>query len=423
VPTAAFRGFGAPQVHFAAERMIDRVARGLGIHPLDIRRMNVVRPEDQLATGQVLDESTSAHLVLEEIEKQTKFRRRWLALERARARREDGDPLRGIGISLSFHGAGFTGLGEHGMRSPATVRLRADGRLEVLTAQTEMGQGSSTILPQIAAGAAGVRLEDVILHEPDTAVVPDSGPTVASRTTMIVGGVVEQAARKLRDQIIHWAEENLDLGSGLEVRDGRVRSPDGAAAPFKEIGRRCHAGGGPREVTVHHQPPAWQQFDEETYQGAAYAAYGWAAHVIEIEADPDTLEIRPLKATGVAEVGRVIHPKMCKGQFEGGTLQAIGYALTEEIKMEDGKYLNDRLSTYIIPTTKDSPSMQVTFLDRPWQGGAFGAKGIGELPMDGAAPAVAAAIENASGIMPNEIPATPEKLYQWMQDGRSVRAD
>ncbi|MBU2692055.1 MAG: xanthine dehydrogenase family protein molybdopterin-binding subunit [Candidatus Eisenbacteria bacterium] len=423
VPNAAFRGFGAPQVHFAVERMIDHVARALKMNPFDIRKINVVHPEDRLATGQVLDESTSAHLVLEEVEKITKFRRRWRSMERARARRQGDEPMRGIGLSLSFHGAGFTGLGEHRMRSPATVRLTADGRMEVLTAQTEMGQGCSTILPQIAAAAAGLRLEDVIAHEPDTAVVPDSGPTVASRTTMIVGGTVERAARELRDRVIHWAQEHLGTGPDLEIRDSEVRGPKGSVSPFRDIGRACYEQGGPREVTLHHEPPAWQEFDESTYRGVAYATYGWAAHVIEVDIDPDTLEPRPLKATGVAEVGRVIHPTMCKGQFEGGTLQAIGYALTEEMKMKQGKYLNDRLTTYIIPTMKDSPKMEVTFLDRPWQGGAFGAKGIGELPMNGAAPAVIQAIENATGIIPVALPSTPERLYRWMMEGRTTGED
>ena len=168
---------------------------------------------------------------------------------------------------------------------------------------------------------------------------------------------------------------------------------------------------GPLEITLHHQPPAWQVFDETTYRGAAYPTYAWGCDVAEVEVDPDTLAVRPIKVTAVCEVGKAIHPRLCAGQIEGGTLQAVGWALLEEVKLDGGRYLNDRLATYIIPTARDSPEIEVHLLERPWEGGPFGAKGVGELPMDGGAPAVAQAIENATGIAVAEIPATPERLF------------
>ena len=177
---------------------------------------------------------------------------------------------------------------------------------------------------------------------------------------------------------------------------------------------------GPVEITLRNQPPETQAFDEETYRGAAYPAYAWGCDVVEVEVDPDTLAVRPLHVTAVCEVGRAIHPTLCKGQIEGGTLQAIGWALMEEVKLDQGRYLNDRLATYIIPTVLDTPRMDVHLLERPWEGGPFGAKGVGELPMDGGAPAVAQAIENATGIRVPEIPATPEKLLRWSVEGQRV---
>jgi CO/xanthine dehydrogenase Mo-binding subunit len=390
-PNSAFRGFGAPQVELAMERQMDRIGRALGLDPYEIRDRNVVEPGDKLPTGQVLDASTSARLCLEEAERRTHFRARWRALEAARGEAKDGEPRPGIGLALFFHGAGFTGNGERRMRSPVTARLLPDGRIEIATAMTDMGQGCSAIFPQIAAAAAGVGVEDLSFTEPDTRDVPDSGPTVASRTTMIVGGVIVRAVEQIRDRVLAVA------------RPGES---------FRETARRLRAAG-PVEVTVHHEPPEWQTFDESTYRGAAYPTYAWGADVAEVEVDPDTLAVRPVRVTAVCEVGRAIHPTLCAGQIEGGTLQAVGWALLEEIKLKEGHYLNDRLATYIIPTIQDSPRIDVHLLERGFEGGPFGAKGIGELPMDGGAPAILQAIENATGIVPTEVPATPERLLQW----------
>lgn len=404
-PNSAFRGFGAPQTQFALERQMDRIARAVGLDPLEIRLRNVVEPGDRLPTGQLLDATTSARLCLEEAASRTRFRERWRELEEARTRAADQDgrePLRGIGLSLYFHGAGFTGNGERRMKSPVTVRLLEDGRIEVLTAMTDMGQGCGAVFQQIAAAAAGVGTDDLVFAEPDTGGVPDSGPTVASRTTMIVGNLIARAVAELRDRV---------------VAHGGNR---GGESSWRAAARYYARQHGPVEITVRHEPPEWQTFDETTYRGAAYPAYAWGADVAEVEVDPDTLAVRPVKVTAVCEVGRAIHPTLCKGQIEGGTLQAVGWALMEEIKLDGGRYLNDRLATYIIPTVRDCPRIEVHLRERPWEGGPFGAKGIGELPMDGGAPAVAQAIENATGIAVTEIPATPERLLRWTVEAQTT---
>jgi CO/xanthine dehydrogenase Mo-binding subunit len=409
----AFRGFGAPQAQFAVERHMDRIAQALGLDPFEIRHRNALRPGDRLPTGQVIDESTAAIECLEEVERRTDFRRHWREAEKSRRPSESDRPHRGIGLSLYFHGAGFTGNGERKMRSPVTARVDEAGRIVVLTSMVDMGQGCATIYSQMAREASGLLDKDIHFAAPDTHLVPDSGPTVASRTTMVVGEAMMRAVCAARDRVLEWWRARGGLDEAPTVRDGEVVGPTGTK-PFREVARLCVADQGAIEVTVRHEPPQWQVFDEETYKGSAYPAYSWGADVAEVEVEPDTLEVRPLRVTAVCEVGRVINEGLCRGQVEGGTLQAVGWALLEEMKMEEGRYLNDRLATYIIPTFRDSPRIEVGLLEKPSRSGPFGAKGVGELPMDGAAPAVAAAVENALGARVNDIPATPERLLAVM---------
>ncbi|HEX6201370.1 MAG TPA: molybdopterin cofactor-binding domain-containing protein, partial [Thermoanaerobaculia bacterium] len=292
------------------------------------------------------------------------------------------------------------------------------------TAMTDMGQGCVAVFPQIAAAAGGLGEDDVCFAPPDTARVPDSGPTVASRTTMIVGATIGRAVAALVERVrAWWATEE---GGTWRVEDGQLRRGDGAEGrrlPFRDAARAFLAAGGDGAVTVRHRPPDWQEFDEATYCGAPYPAYGWGCDVVEVEVEPDTLSVRAVAATAVCEVGRALHPVLCAGQIEGGTLQAIGWALCEEVKVEAGRYLNDRLATYVIPTARDAPRVAVELLERPWEGGPFGAKGVGELPMDGGAPAAAQAVEHATGIAVAEIPATPERLWAARAAGQRVEAN
>lgn len=281
------------------------------------------------------------------------------------------------------------------MLSKGAVRLTRDGQVEVLSSSTDFGQGTESVFRQIVADAAGCQLGDVIVHPPDTSAVPDSGPTVASRTVMVVGGLLQRAASELSEKL-----------AAFRTKSSRKSGPDFAAIArdyVKEHGElRCEA---------QFEPNPDSTFDETEYRGDAYATYGWGCAVVEVEVDPDTLIARVVKLTTVSDVGRVVHPVLCAGQVEGGTLQALGWGLMEEIKMKDGRYLNDRLQTYIIPTFADAPDMNTILLEHPASSGPFGAKGVGELPTDGAAPALLQAIENATGISLRSIPATPERLF------------
>jgi CO/xanthine dehydrogenase Mo-binding subunit len=422
VPNGAFRGFGAPQVQFAAERHMDRIARELGLDPLTLRERNAYRVGDRTPTGQVLESSVSAIECLEEAARRTDFRRRWAELEAARAgRADDGSPWRGIGLTLSWHGSGFTGNGERAMRSPVRLTVAETGELEVRVSSTDFGQGTSIVLAQVVAEAAGVSTDHVTVIDPDTAEVPDSGPTVASRTVMIVGGVLARAGRVMARRVLEYVarEHGLDADA-LQVEGADVVGPSGAVTPFRAAAAALRAAEGEVVVEERFEPEGEAAFDEETYRGDAYPAYGWACDVVEVSVDPDTLAVTPDRITAVADVGKAIHPVLCAGQVEGGTLQAVAWGYLEELKVADGRYLNDRLSTYIVPTIRDTPDMDTVLVENPAPVGPFGAKGVGELPMDGGAPAVVQAIENATGIAPVEIPATPERLLEDLEAGRTV---
>jgi CO/xanthine dehydrogenase Mo-binding subunit len=399
-PNGAFRGFGAPQVQFATETHLNRIAEALGISPLEIRRRNVYVVGDTTPTGQVLRGSVAGEEVLERAAEAGEFVRLRARHDTSRSRRAGsgtvpGSPLRtgperiasGVGLALAWHGAGFTGSGEVHLASVVSLELTADGEISILTASTEMGQGTRTIFPQLVADALGVPYEAVEIAPQDTAFVPDSGPTVASRTAMVVGGLLIQAAQRLRAQV--------------EAATGGT---------FAETYREHARVHGTVRIDQRFAPYPGVGFDDATYRGDAYPAFGWAACVASVDVDLDTGEVHVTDVVAADDVGRVIHPVLAEGQVEGGTLQAVGYATIEEIKLRDGRYLNDRLATYIIPTSLDAPRITTILVEAPFDAVPHGAKGVGELPMDVGAPAVVAAIADATGVWVTDLPASPERI-------------
>jgi CO/xanthine dehydrogenase Mo-binding subunit len=398
-PNGAFRGFGAPQAEFAAEMQVNRIADALGVSPLELRRRWVYRVGDVTPSGQTLHESVAGEEVLERASEAGEFER--IRSQTARAREERGRQAgslsaltsgrartaHGIGLAMAWHGAGFTGSGEVMLASVASLELTSEGRLRVLAASTEMGQGTRTVLPQLAAETLGIPPAEVDVVPQDTSIVPDSGPTVASRTVMVVGGLIVKAARRMREQV--------------ETATGRP-----FADAYREFGRER---GGLR-IDQHFEPYPGVEFDEETHTGDAYPAYGWAAAVAELDVDLDTGEVAVRTVVSADDVGRAIHPVLAEGQVEGGTLQAVGYATIEEIKLLDGRYLNDRLATYLVPTALDAPRIDAILVEQPFSGSPHGAKGLGELPMDVPAAAIVAAIHDATGAWIHDLPATPERI-------------
>jgi CO/xanthine dehydrogenase Mo-binding subunit len=294
--------------------------------------------------------------------------------------------------------------------SEAGVALTPNGSVVVLAASTEIGQGTRTVFSQIVADTIGIPVELVDVADPDTANVPDSGPTVASRTVAIVGRIVADAARACSD--------------ALAAHAGFDRATPWDETRFRAAAKKWLAAGKDARFIAKFGNPAKQQWDEKTYRGDAYGAYAWAALVAEVEVDLLTFEVTPLAVTSAQEIGRAINPLLAEGQIEGGTTQAIGWALMEDVTMKNGRMANGSLTNYIIPTAVETPHIEVVNLERPYAHGPFGAKGIGELPMDGGAPAIANAISHALGIQVERIPATPERLCAaWLAAGKKPIAD
>jgi CO/xanthine dehydrogenase Mo-binding subunit len=369
---------------------MDRIAERLDLDPIDLRRKNLLRAGDTTATGQLLKESVSGEEVLD----------RALALHEkrgAKAKRptkksaddRPADILQGTGIALFFHGSGFTGGGEVKLASRAGIEVTRRG-VKLLVGSTEIGQGTRTMHAQIVADALEIPYEWVETADPDTARVPDSGPTVASRTCMIVGGILERAAQRVREKL------------------GPYKSP----AEFKKRARQLLADEGPFHVIEQYEKPGDIRWSDETYEGDAYGAYAWGCNLAEVELDPITFEARCTRLTAVIDIGKAIHPLLAEGQIEGGSLQAVGWALYEDVVMRDGKMANAQLTNYIIPTTLDTPRIDVEIVENPYPHGPFGAKGVGECPVDGPAAAIVNALRQATGKHFDEIPATPERIMK-----------
>lgn len=404
-PNGAFRGFGAPQTCFAIERHMDRIAQVLGRDPVDLRRQLALQIGDTTLTNQTLQASVSSDEVFDVAMKAAGFEDRRAAAAAANA--AGGLPplralpglgstrrLRGVGLSFFFHGGGFTGNGEARIKGRVRMTVDGAGRVQIFSASTDIGQGVRTTFPQIASTTLGVPLDLIDQHVPDTSVVPDSGPTVASRTCMVVGKVVEDCAAEIRRRVLGDAPAPSDAAEWAA-----------AAAAFL-------ASGGDGEVELEYQTDPNIEWDGGRYVGDAYPCYAWACDIVEVEVDPDTMEVGIIGFWSAMDVGKAIHPVIVEGQLEGGSLQALGFATLEELKLKDGRLSNDRMTNCIIPTALDAPELVVKLVENPYDGGPFGAKGIGELPMDGGAPAVLAAIEHATGLVLNHLPASPEALLR-----------
>jgi CO/xanthine dehydrogenase Mo-binding subunit len=267
----------------------------------------------------------------------------------------------------------------------------------VLVSSTEFGQGTNTILCQIAAETLGIDYDAVEMGPPDTSVVPNSGPTVASRTSMVVGKLVHSAALGLKKTL---------AASELLPWEGYTTDEFVAAV------RTYIARYGILRAESHYEPPPGVLWDDEHYRGEAYAAYAWAVYVAEVTVDLTTWGVRVDDFVAVQEVGRVLNPVLAAGQIEGGVAQGIGWALYEKVMWNRGRMQNNQMTNYIIPTSQDIPPIRVFFEERPFGHGAYGAKGIGELPMDGPAPAILNAIAHATGKQFDSVPLLPEDMLR-----------
>jgi CO/xanthine dehydrogenase Mo-binding subunit len=395
-PHGAFRGFGAPQSVFALERHLDRVASVVGLSPEELRRRNFIHEGQTLSVGQVVHEKVQMDKLLDRALELSGYH-----AKRARFAQENPRSTikRGIGFAAFLHGAGFTGSGEEYLASEAQVTATPDGKVQVLAGSTEMGQGTNTVFAQIAAEALGLDCEQIEILQPDTSLVPNSGPTVASRTTMIVGKLVETAALAIKQSLLKAGF----LKQGYSAED------------FARACRKYTEKLGALQSLVKYQHPGDLHWDDGKYQGDAYGAYAWAVYVAEVSVDTRTAEVRVEDFVAVQEVGKVINPILAAGQIEGGVAQGIGFALYENVVWQEGRMVNGQMTNYIMPTSMDVPPIRVFFEELPYARGPAGAKGIGELPLDGTAPAIANAIAHATGADVRQIPITPEKLMEMLE--------
>ena len=376
-PNGAFRGFGAPQSEFAAEMQVNRAADALGMSPLEIRRRNVYRPGGVTPTQQVLRRRRRGH-------RGARAGRRGVEFERVagadgrrarRPHRRAPAPRAGVGLALAWHGAGFTGSGEEKMGSIASLELHGRRPDPDPHRVDRDGPGDEDDLPAARRRRSSeLDIDDVEMAPQDTSFVPDSGPTVASRTAMVVGGLLIYAARRLKAEV----EGRTGRPFGLSYRDdAREHGPTRIDEQFEPV-----PGPALRRRDLHRRRLPVVRLGGRRGGGRGRPRHRRGRGAVGRRGD---------------DVGRVIHPVLCEGQVEGGTLQAVGYATIEEIKLLDGRYLNDRLATYIIPTALDAPRLETILVEAPFADAPHGAKGVGELPMDVGAPAVVAAIHDATG--------------------------
>lgn len=372
---------------------MDRIAQVVGLSPVEIRRRNFLKPGQTTTTEQVIREDIALGKLLDRALELSDY-----ATKKTRFAQENkaGTVKKGMGIAAFPHGAGFTGSGERYLASIVAVEGCADGSVRVLVSSTEFGQGTNTVLCQIAAEALDLPYEDVRIAQPDTNQVPNSGPTVASRTAMVVGNLVRSAALGIRQSLIA----------------GGMLASSYSPEEFRAACRRHIAEHGQLRSLASYEPPGGVFWDDQKYRGEAYAAYAWAVYVAEVAVDLTTYSVKVEDFVALQEVGRVLHPVLAKGQIVGGVAQGIGFALYEKVVWQNGRMQNGQMTNYIMPTSADLPQIRVFFEEGGNVHGAYGAKGIGELPMDGPAPAIVNAVEEALGSRFDSVPLLPEDIFE-----------
>ncbi|MFL6557059.1 MAG: xanthine dehydrogenase family protein molybdopterin-binding subunit, partial [Bacillus sp. (in: firmicutes)] len=381
VPNGAFRGFGAPQSFAGIESLLGHLSKLANIEPLEYKRKYLVKQGDPTITKGIFRDPILVQDMIEDLLNTSEYKKK--KEEFQRVNQQNLRYKKGIGTSLFLHGCGFTGSGERD-HIKATVKLvkSKDDKVSLKISNSDMGQGIFTTLCKIVAKELDLPYEEIFYPYPDTKEVPDSGPTVASRTTMIVGKLLERAAKKLKAQ---W-----QTGVAQEVV----------------------------EHYVHREMIPW---DEKTFTGDAYPAYSWGVNIVELEVDTLTGNVKLEKVYGNYEVGKVIDERIMKGQIDGGLAQGLAYGYLEKMTSHLGKIQQKSISDYGPPTSLDVVSIESKVFENPYADGPYGAKGAGELTLIGGAPAVQAAIEDALQTSFQQIPITPEVIIEsiWRKEGEA----
>ncbi len=367
VVAGAFRGFGGPQAFYAIEMHMENIANQLKTDPIRLRKKYFVKQGDTSSTQGVFHDLIVLDRITDEVTAMSDFFEK-----RSRFKSEK---LKGIGCSVFFHGCGFTGAGEPDLIKPS-IRLKKDkSEVEIFISSTEIGQGALTTMRKIVATTLDIPINHVHHNYPDSRDCPDSGPTVASRTVLIVGRLLQDCAVEMKKR---WDEESF-------------------------------------EITQNYIYPSHLSWDNQIFKGNAYPDYSWGANVVEVEIDETTYEIDVKGIWAVYDIGTPIDSKIVQGQIEGGIVQGLGYAMMEVLESKDGKLSQDTFTTYIIPSSLDIPPIFSKLVENPSSIGPFGARGLGELPLVGVAPALASAVQQAIGTKISKIPITPEDILKGAQ--------
>jgi CO/xanthine dehydrogenase Mo-binding subunit len=398
-PTSAMRGFGAMQVVFGYESQVERVARALGLSPVEARRINALRRGDALPVGQVIE----SHVAVPELAE-----RAWAALGAPTPPRAPHVRIgRGLACNLQPYGR-IVWLHDW---SSAWVGFEMDGSLVVRCGVPDVGGGQASSLCQIAAEVLGVPLDRVSVHIADSALTPLAGTTTASRQLYMSGNAVLKASRELREQLLAAAARVIAAEpAALTLVDGAVRSASGQVLPLPELLRACARMGVPRSHLGVYHAPAGEPVDLQTGSGKVFPDYTFGAHAAEVEVDTETGVVRVLKLAAAHDVGRAINPVSVEGQIQGGAVQGLGYGLMEEVVLDNGINLTTSFASYLIPSAADVPDVEALVVESGEGLGPFGARGIGEPPIGPPAAAVANAIEDATGARVTALPLTGERV-------------
>ena len=374
VPNGAFRGFGGPQTFFAVEMMMTHIAKALGKEPVEFKLAHTAKQGDKTSTSGLHHFPVPIPEMVKQVVDASDYYKK-----KEEYKNQTGRYRKGIGLSMVYHGGGFTGNGERDLIK-AVVKLHkgSEGNVEILTANTDMGQGLETVFVKIIGEELGLPHEKIIFNLPRTERVPDSGPTVASRSIMVVGELLRRAAVRLKKE---WEE------------------------------------GKEQTITEHYKHPEFMiPFDSVEFRGDPYPSYSWTVNAVEVEVDTLTGFVNVIGAWGSFDVGTPLDENIVIGQMEGGFLQSIGYAMMEKMTAENGRIRNNTFSDYLIPTAVDVKNMNVMLYVEDYPNGPYGAKGAGELPHVGGAPATIEAIENALGTKLNKAPFLAEDVIEVIRE-------
>jgi xanthine dehydrogenase molybdenum-binding subunit len=441
--TGAVRGYGNPQSTFFVETMMDRLAEAVGLDPIAFRIRNANRPNEETPQGLKIT-SCGLKECLEAVAARVDIGSWKVEVGRRASRKNPTSNLQSLTSNLK-KGIGFAatlnvGGGARIYRSDgcgATVKVDDFGRVSLITGSTEIGQGSETVLAQIVAEVLGVNVEDVTVLNSDTDVKPWDVGVHASRTTFIAGNAARLAALKAREQIFETAAQLLGADpDDLIARDGKIavspraisgqgdRKPGNRQSTIDnqqsvELGKVVRARhfreGGQLVIGEGWYDPPTQLVDKDTHKGNISATYGFGAQMAEVDVDAETGQVRVLRLVCANDVGRAINPMAVEGQVEGGAQMGLGYALTEELQVKDGRVLNPNLHDYRLFTMADMPHIESILVETDDPQGPFGAKGVGEMGGTPTAAAIANAIYDAVGVRLTTLPMTPERVLKAME--------